>query len=264
MRIRWTPAAAADLQHISNYLKDRHPNYRQPTMRKLYEAIRSLKGSPHRGRLGREDGTRELLFPPLPYIAVYRVKDQDIEVLRIYHAAQDRARCSPRRENRRPVPPASFAGVIYTTGTGMKVYFGFTMAGDRSAVETARRIVGWLEEMGHEVLTRHLVSDQAWEMDRRISAEQVYERDMRWLAESDLLLAEVSGSSFGLGFETGYVLASTSKRAILFYRVEVRESISRMITGNTHPNCSLVPYAEMETVEAALRGLVGSAAPPSR
>jgi addiction module RelE/StbE family toxin len=90
MRIRWTPAAAADLEHIDNYLKDLHPRYRQPTIRKLYETIRSLKGLPHRGRAGREEGTRELLFPPLPYIAVYRVKDTDIEVLRIYHAAQDR------------------------------------------------------------------------------------------------------------------------------------------------------------------------------
>ena len=45
MRISWTPAAAADLEHISNYLKERHPHYRQPTMRKRYEAIRSLKES---------------------------------------------------------------------------------------------------------------------------------------------------------------------------------------------------------------------------
>jgi toxin ParE1/3/4 len=90
MRIRWTPAAAADLQHISNYLKDHHPHYRQPTMRKLYEAIRSLKTSPHRGRPGREEGTREILFPPLPYVAVYRVKEHSIEVVRIYHAARDR------------------------------------------------------------------------------------------------------------------------------------------------------------------------------
>ena len=90
MRISWTPAAAADLEHISNYLQERHPHYRQPTMRKLYEAIRSLKELPQRGRPGREDGTRELLFPPTPYIAVYRVQEQSIEVLRIYHAAQDR------------------------------------------------------------------------------------------------------------------------------------------------------------------------------
>jgi plasmid stabilization system protein ParE len=90
MRIRWTPAAAADLEHISNYLKDRDPHDRQPTLRKEYEAIRSLKESPHRGRLGREDRTRELLFPPMPYVAVYRVRENMIEVLRIYHAAQDR------------------------------------------------------------------------------------------------------------------------------------------------------------------------------
>ena len=40
MRIRWTPAAAADLQTISEYLKEHHPRYRDRTMRKLYETIR--------------------------------------------------------------------------------------------------------------------------------------------------------------------------------------------------------------------------------
>lgn len=90
MRIRWTPAAAADMRHLSTYLKEHHPDYRQPTLRKMYAAIQSLKDWPHRGRVGREDGTRELLFPPLPYIAVYRVAEQSIEVLRIYHGAQDR------------------------------------------------------------------------------------------------------------------------------------------------------------------------------
>jgi plasmid stabilization system protein ParE len=79
MRVRWTSAAAADLQHISNYLKDRHPQPRQPTMRKLYEAMRSLKELPDRGRIGREEGTREHLFPPLPYVAVYSVREQSME-----------------------------------------------------------------------------------------------------------------------------------------------------------------------------------------
>ena len=92
MRIRWTPAAAADLQGISNYLQQHHPQYRQPTLRKLYETIRSLRQAPYRGRSGTEEGTREILFPPLPYFAVYRVNDQQqaIEVLRVYHGAQDR------------------------------------------------------------------------------------------------------------------------------------------------------------------------------
>ena len=90
MRIRWTPAAAADLQGINDYLRQNYPHYRQPTMRKLYETIRLLKQSPYRGRPGTEEGTREILFPPMPYVAVYRVKEQSIEVLRVYHGAQKR------------------------------------------------------------------------------------------------------------------------------------------------------------------------------
>ena len=91
MRIRWTPAAASDLQRINDYLKEHRPQYRDPTVRKIYADVQSPKEWPNRGRVGGEEGTRELSSPPLPYIAVYRVKDQSIEVLRIYHGAQDRA-----------------------------------------------------------------------------------------------------------------------------------------------------------------------------
>ena len=59
MRIRWTVAAAADLDHINDYLQEHYPQYREPTMRKLYEAIRALKDTPYRGRPGRVEGTRD-------------------------------------------------------------------------------------------------------------------------------------------------------------------------------------------------------------
>jgi len=90
MRIRWTPPAAADMQSISDYLRQRQPEYRLSTLLKLYEKIRALKGAPQIGRLGTVEGTRELLFPPMPYVAVYRASGQTIEVLRIYHTAQNR------------------------------------------------------------------------------------------------------------------------------------------------------------------------------
>src|SRR5579872_3360766 len=116
----------------------------------------------------------------------------------------------------------------------MKIYFGFTVAGDRSAIETARRVVGLLEDRGHEVLTRHLVADNAWEADRSISAQDVFRRDMAWLEQCDLFIAEVSGSSFGLGFEAGYVLGATDKKVILLYRRELEKRVSLLITGNSH------------------------------
>ncbi len=49
----------------------------------------TLRKFPYRGRKGRQEGTRELIFPGLPYIAVYRVKEELVELARIYHAAQD-------------------------------------------------------------------------------------------------------------------------------------------------------------------------------
>jgi len=139
----------------------------------------------------------------------------------------------------------------------MKIYFGFTVAGDRSAVTTARRLVELLESMGHEVLTRHLVSDDAARMDRAITPQAVYDRDMNWLRQCDLFIAEVSGSSFGLGYETGYVLGSSQKKAVLFYRRDAAPRISLLITGNTHPNCRLAPYSDPGEIEAELRRSMG-------
>jgi 2'-deoxynucleoside 5'-phosphate N-hydrolase len=131
----------------------------------------------------------------------------------------------------------------------MKIYFGFTVAGDRSSVTTAARIVELLEELGHEVLTRHLIREDAWQADRSISPQEVYLRDMTWLKQCDLFVAELSGSSFGLGFETGYLLGATEKKVVLFYRRAVETKISLLITGITHPNCSLVPYSHFDEVE---------------
>lgn len=135
----------------------------------------------------------------------------------------------------------------------MKIYFGFTVAGDRSALMVARKIVGILEEMPHEVLTRHLVQDNAWQADRSITSNEVYLRDMKWLEQCEMFVAEVSGSSFGLGFETGYLLGATTKRVVLFYRRDVESKISLLITGNSHPNCRLVPYSELHEVEVWIR-----------
>lgn len=135
----------------------------------------------------------------------------------------------------------------------MRVYFGFTVAGNRSSLEAARKIVELLKQMGHEVLTHHLVRDDAWEADRRIAPKDVYLRDMKWLGQCDLFIGEVTGSSFGIGFETGYLLGATDKKVVLFYRRDAENEISLMITGITHPNCTLVPYSQIAELEAWIR-----------
>ncbi len=146
----------------------------------------------------------------------------------------------------------------------MKIYFGFTVAGDRSTLEAARSIVQCLEGLGHEVLTRHLVNDDARAADRSLGSQAVYQRDMAWLRQCDLFIAEVSGSSFGLGFEAGYLLGATQNKLILFYNFGVTEKISLLITGNTHPNCTLVPYSSLAEVEVFIKTQVGPAKTPAK
>jgi toxin ParE1/3/4 len=90
MRIRWTMAAVDDLEAVKNYLDIHHPQFSRSTIRKLYDGVRSLKSMPERGRIGLAPGTREIVFHPLPYIVSYRVKGQAVEILRIYHGAQNR------------------------------------------------------------------------------------------------------------------------------------------------------------------------------
>ena len=143
----------------------------------------------------------------------------------------------------------------------MKIYFGFTVAGDRSGIEAARKIVELLEGLGHEVLTRHLVKDDAWEADRRMSAKDVYRRDMAWLEQCDLFIAEVSGSSFGLGFETGYLLGATNKRVILLYRRDLEHRLSLLIKGKSHTNCTLKPYGTIVEAESLVTECLREVAP---
>jgi toxin ParE1/3/4 len=89
MRIRWTVPAAEDLEGIKDYLNQHYPHFAEPTVRTIYQRIRSLKTAPNRGRPGHRSGTRELPLSPLPYVVVYAVKPEAIEILHIYHGSQD-------------------------------------------------------------------------------------------------------------------------------------------------------------------------------
>ena len=90
MRVRWTHVAADDLQHIFDYLTQHEPHLAQSTVTSIRDAVLSLKTFPNRGRRGAVEGTRELLHERLPYIVAYRVREDTIEVLHIWHPAQDR------------------------------------------------------------------------------------------------------------------------------------------------------------------------------
>src|SRR5216684_7198798 len=146
----------------------------------------------------------------------------------------------------------------------MKIYLGFTVAGSRSTIEAAKKILSVLQSLGHEVLTSHLVSKDAWDADRSVAPQKIFARDMNWLARCDLFVAEVTGSSFGLGFETGYLLGATAKKTLLFFERAAEHRISLLITGNTHPNCVLAPYSHLGELEELVRRHAPAAGLPAQ
>jgi len=89
MRIRWTDSAAQDLIGICDYTREHHGSAQaRQTALRIVERLDSLEQFPRLGRSGRKAGTRELILPGLPFVAIYRVREDVIEVVRILHGAQ--------------------------------------------------------------------------------------------------------------------------------------------------------------------------------
>ena len=55
----------------------------------IYQRVGSLAQFPHSGRAGRKLNTRELVLPDLPFVVVYRVREDVVEINRILHGSRD-------------------------------------------------------------------------------------------------------------------------------------------------------------------------------
>jgi toxin ParE1/3/4 len=87
--MRWTEPAAADLTGICDHIEEHSGAERARRVAlAVYESADSLGRFPQRGRRGRKPGTRELVMAGLPYLVIYRIRGDVIEIARILHGAQ--------------------------------------------------------------------------------------------------------------------------------------------------------------------------------
>lgn len=89
MEVIWSALASADIERIYWRIREDNPAAAREVLKTLYDGCSALQEFPNRGRAGRMSGRRELVFPSLPYIVVYQVKERRVEISRIFHAAQD-------------------------------------------------------------------------------------------------------------------------------------------------------------------------------
>jgi toxin ParE1/3/4 len=89
MKVEWTSLAQADLKHIHGYIHEDNPSAAIAVLGMIRNAVHGqLKTSPLSGRVGRVEGTRELVIPRLPYIVAYRIGNSGIQIIRVLHGAQ--------------------------------------------------------------------------------------------------------------------------------------------------------------------------------
>ncbi len=89
MKVRITDPAKADLSNIRLYLQSQSPAVARKVGRKLRDACFSLADFRDRNRVGSVAGTRENVSV-WPYVIVYRVAETEVQILRVWHGAQDR------------------------------------------------------------------------------------------------------------------------------------------------------------------------------
>lgn len=88
MALKWTKTALRSVDDIAGFIAKDNPTRATSFVRELKEAVTRLQAHPGMGRAGRVPGTRELVVHK-NYIAIYRVRGEDVEILRLHHVAQD-------------------------------------------------------------------------------------------------------------------------------------------------------------------------------
>lgn len=88
MEIKWLNKALKNLDQEAEYIATDNPEVARLIVQQIRNTITLLAENPSMGRAGRITGTRELIIKNTRYIVPYRVKNGNIEILRIFHTSR--------------------------------------------------------------------------------------------------------------------------------------------------------------------------------
>jgi hypothetical protein len=123
----------------------------------------------------------------------------------------------------------------------MKIYFAHSIRGEQSDPKLLAQVSNYLKRFG-DVLTSEGVDDES------LSNQFIHARDMEWLSLSDVIVAEISDPSLGVGYEIRRAV-EMQKRVLCLYRKQEKK-LSAMIAGSPHP--ILRTYRSIEEAFSAI------------
>lgn len=88
MKIVWTEPAVQDLRDIFEYIAEDNPKAARALLAEIKVRVGMLVNQPQLGRAGRVEGTREFVLTGTHFILPYRLKEQQIQILAVFHSAR--------------------------------------------------------------------------------------------------------------------------------------------------------------------------------
>lgn len=137
----------------------------------------------------------------------------------------------------------------------MKIYFAGSIRAGRDDVKYYNQIIASLKEFG-EVLTEH-VGDYSLSLggQSQYSDKYIHDRDIDWLLSSDVVVAEVTYPSLGVGYEIA-IAVKEKIPVIALFRDNQKLQLSAMISGCE--GVDVINYSDVDSVLPQLHGMVRS------
>lgn len=134
----------------------------------------------------------------------------------------------------------------------MKIYFAGSIRGGRVDATLYRRMIDYMKGMGHIVLTEHVGSSNLCLEEQGHTDAAIYLQDTAWLRESDVVVAECTCPSLGVGYELAY--AEAHNIPVHVFYCQPRCALSAMLKGNDY--FSIHPYESEGEIFTTLEQLL--------
>ncbi|MES2409787.1 MAG: nucleoside 2-deoxyribosyltransferase [Patescibacteria group bacterium] len=132
----------------------------------------------------------------------------------------------------------------------MNIYFSGSIRGGRNDQELYALIITELQKYG-EVLTEHIgKKNLGGDGEIKLTDKEIYERDVELIQKSDLVIAEVTNPSLGVGYELAYAEMLKKPVVCLFRKIEDKR-LSAMVNGNSY--FRVLTYTDLEDAAGKLK-----------
>lgn len=125
----------------------------------------------------------------------------------------------------------------------MNIYFAGSIRGGREDIEIYAQLINCIKKYG-QVLTEHIGNTDLDGFGEKEKTDKfIHDRDLSWIQESDVMIAEVTNVSMGVGYEIAKA-ECMNKNILCLYRLQQDKKLSAMISGSS--NLNIKYYATIE------------------